>query len=481
MRYLRRSSPLPLQVLLSLLLACAIPVCSQRPSPAPAGSRSRQAQEAHGENQNSTEDECPAVDVDGGSSGQQESSSENGNARRSPARAPHDLRGGYIRKFKYDVGKGEEHSLIYIDNSNLTSSSFHQEGTPLVDGRRLCKFYNLSPRTLHLIRQDDASGRFELMEAVGPVLTAGVTCTVGDHYVWLDRKAPQKPTHEVWIPDSNERHFVYQEAYESLETNKQRERYVRFLRGLKYEKAYREATGRSYLGSPYPPRPPPMHEMWNADYIGQDHVVELDGVRRSFLVISTSPRILIMDNFLNEAECNQIQTLAEAEGFANSATLSKNDQQYRRTSQTSWLRQEQHPVVQSIYQRSGQLLKMPNLTTCCAEDLQVVHYDQNQEYRAHYDFKLPAVWAQPVRFATLLVYLEDVAHGGDTVFPLVAGGPLAIQPQAGTAVLFYSLLPDGNVDERSLHASTPVLEGSERKRVANIWVWDPFIDVATLD
>ena len=40
-------------------------------------------------------------------------------------------------------------------------------------------------------------------------------------------------------------------------------------------------------------------------------------------------------------------------------------------------------------------------------------------------------------------------------------------------VLFYNLLPDGNVDERSLHAALPVLEGE--KWIANFWVWDPTI------
>ena len=40
-------------------------------------------------------------------------------------------------------------------------------------------------------------------------------------------------------------------------------------------------------------------------------------------------------------------------------------------------------------------------------------------------------------------------------------------------MLFYNLLPDGNVDERSLHAALPVLEGE--KWIANFWVWDPTI------
>eukprot|EP00977_Amphora_coffeiformis_P019467 scaffold7281_cov171-Amphora_coffeaeformis.AAC.1 len=372
-----------------------------------------------------------------------------------PSRAPHDQRGGYLRKMKYDVGLNAEHSLVYVDLSNSTQSS--------LDGRRLCKMYNLSPRRLHLIRQDDETKKFEMLNVLEPVSTAGVTCTVGDHYIWLDRANPQQPTHEVWVPDNSERHFVYKEPYDVLETSAQRERYIRFHRGLIYEEYYRTATGRSYLGGSYPPRPPPEHPFWPADYVGQEHLVELDGVARSLLVFSTSPRVLIMDNFLNPDERAQILSLADAQGFEQSTTLSPNDVQYRRTSQTSWLLRDQHPLLRSMYRRASQLLRIPNLTKCCAEDLQVVHYDEGQEYRAHFDFKLPGGWAEPVRFATLLIYLEDPPLGGQTVFPLAAGGTLAVPPRAGTAVLFYSTLPDGNVDERSLHSSAPVEKGHKRK------------------
>jgi hypothetical protein len=36
---------------------------------------------------------------------------------------------------------------------------------------------------------------------------------------------------------------------------------------------------------------------------------------------------------------------------------------------------------------------------------------------------------------------------------------------------FYDLLEDGNGDELSLHAGTPVLEGT--KWVAPLWIWEP--------
>ena len=64
--------------------------------------------------------------------------------------------------------------------------------------------------------------------------------------------------------------------------------------------------------------------------------------------------------------------------------------------------------------------------------------------------------------------------GGETIFPLFEPGKhqaawknvnncsrnvLAVRPQAGDAVLFYSLLPDGTEDPGSTHGSCDVISG----------------------
>jgi len=38
-------------------------------------------------------------------------------------------------------------------------------------------------------------------------------------------------------------------------------------------------------------------------------------------------------------------------------------------------------------------------------------------------------------------------------------------------MLFYSVLPDGNMDDLSQHAALPVKKGE--KWLMNFWVWDP--------
>jgi hypothetical protein len=46
-----------------------------------------------------------------------------------------------------------------------------------------------------------------------------------------------------------------------------------------------------------------------------------------------------------------------------------------------------------------------------------------------------------------------------------------LHPGKGSAVLFYDLLQDGNVDDLSLHVALPITQGE--KWLANVWIWDP--------
>ena len=102
-----------------------------------------------------------------------------------------------------------------------------------------------------------------------------------------------------------------------------------------------------------------------------------------------------------------------------------------------------------------------------AESLQVVRYQQGEEYTPHHDFVYPPTLHrhQPTRFATLLLYLNDNFTGGETVFPRAVNTQyhdgIAITPQRGRAVLFYNMLPDGNMNDLSQHSSRPILQGEK--------------------
>jgi len=110
----------------------------------------------------------------------------------------------------------------------------------------------------------------------------------------------------------------------------------------------------------------------------------------------------------------------------------------------------------------------------CAEELQVVKYSPGQEYTPHHDFGYSGLPNQ--RFLTLLIYVKGAEKGGGTSFPKAFGGRgLKLRPPPGSAVLFYSMTPDGNADDLSLHAGMVVNAGV--KWVCNLWVWDPSKDL----
>jgi hypothetical protein len=69
------------------------------------------------------------------------------------------------------------------------------------------------------------------------------------------------------------------------------------------------------------------------------------------------------------------------------------------------------------------------------------------------------------RTRTVCVYLNPVAAGGDTDFP-VAG--VRVAPEVGKAVIFDSLHADGTPNPDSLHAGLPVEDGE--KWLATLWI-----------
>ena len=68
------------------------------------------------------------------------------------------------------------------------------------------------------------------------------------------------------------------------------------------------------------------------------------------------------------------------------------------------------------------------------------------------------------RVATVLVYLNDVARGGETRFPQL---DYACAPKKGRCLLFLPGMTDGRRDERLSHAALPAVD---EKWVAQLWV-----------
>merc|ERR1711964_381218 len=99
-------------------------------------------------------------------------------------------------------------------------------------------------------------------------------------------------------------------------------------------------------------------------------------------------------------------------------------------------------------------------------------------YDPHYDWS--ANGKQEARFISALMFLQTPEEGGQSEFPLANNGRgLLLSATRGTLAFFYTLLPDGNIDEFGLHGSLPVKIGE--KWEAQMWVWDPHKEDAILD
>jgi prolyl 4-hydroxylase len=185
------------------------------------------------------------------------------------------------------------------------------------------------------------------------------------------------------------------------------------------------------------------------------------------------PRVFLVENLLSDFECDHI--VREGSKVVRPSIVGQDGgfKSRTRTSENGWLSRQRTPVLDTVHRRMADVLGLHDSMVrsgANAEELQVVRYEPGQQYQPHHDFSDAGVVQQ--RFLTLLLYIYPPQKGGYTSFPKAHDGRgLRVKPPKGSGVLFYSMLPDGNGDDLSLHAGEPVLEG--RKWVCNLWIWDP--------
>ena len=193
----------------------------------------------------------------------------------------------------------------------------------------------------------------------------------------------------------------------------------------------------------------------------------------STIEITTNPRITLLEGFLTNAECDHLIHLASSLLQPSLVytevpnELVSNGQ--ARNSTGTFLGIAQTPVLAEIERRIASLVDRP---TEYQENMQVLNYQSGQYYQPHIDFfSVSSPSCQEVlaqggqRIATCLLYLNTPDDGGETHF-LRTG--LKVVPIRGNAVLFYNVLPSGDEDWRSMHASLPVITGE--KWVATKWI-----------
>ncbi|XP_077232396.1 putative prolyl 4-hydroxylase 4 [Tasmannia lanceolata] len=196
--------------------------------------------------------------------------------------------------------------------------------------------------------------------------------------------------------------------------------------------------------------------------------------------VSWKPRAFVYEGFLNDEECDHLISLAKSE-LKRSAVADNLSGESKlsqvRTSSGMFISKGKDPIVARIEDKIAAWTFLPKEN---GEDIQVLRYEHGQKYDPHYDFfsdKVNIVRGGH-RIATVLMYLTDVAKGGETVFPSAEESPrlrlpvkddlsdcakkgIAVKPRRGDALLFFNLHPDGTPDQISLHAGCPVIEGEK--------------------
>eukprot|EP01083_Nonionella_stella_P110247 322429_1 len=188
------------------------------------------------------------------------------------------------------------------------------------------------------------------------------------------------------------------------------------------------------------------------------------------------PRAFRIFNFLSDDEMEHIKVLGQFIGLKRSTVSEEATVTLDRTSQTVWLERSKSFIIDNIVRRVAHAIQMPHsalFLNASSESLQLVHYFGGELYKSHVDYGTDK---PHTRYITFLMYLSDVAEGGNTSFPLAderckdENGYFGVQPVKGSVMFFYNMFPDGNVDTKTQHYAEPPVDS--QKWMTNLWIWD---------
>jgi prolyl 4-hydroxylase len=201
--------------------------------------------------------------------------------------------------------------------------------------------------------------------------------------------------------------------------------------------------------------------------------------------ISNDPYLYTIDNFLTDKECKFIINISKANlKSAGVSTMKGEEPKYKsgsykgRTNSSYWIALDKYPETLEIAKKVAKQIKCDYKHF---ESYQVIHYNESEEYKYHYDAYditekekyekfCGGEKGRGNRLRTVLVYLNDVEEGGATGFDLLDGRdePLKVQPKMGRMVVFTNVNDDGTLNKKSRHAGLPIIKGE--KWAFNLWL-----------
>ncbi|WP_175939712.1 2OG-Fe(II) oxygenase [Caballeronia sp. BCC1704] len=190
------------------------------------------------------------------------------------------------------------------------------------------------------------------------------------------------------------------------------------------------------------------------------------------LLSCAQPVVALLANVLTHDECDRLIEIGRERVRRSSVVDPDSGNEItidERQSEGAFVNASTDALVGTIDRRLAELFQQPAEN---GEDLHILRYGVGGEYRPHFDY-FPEEQAGSrhhmqrggQRVATVILYLNEPARGGDTTFP--AAG-LTIHPRRGCALYFEYLNELGQSDPKTLHAGTPVEHGE--KWIATKWI-----------
>lgn len=199
--------------------------------------------------------------------------------------------------------------------------------------------------------------------------------------------------------------------------------------------------------------------------LGTGHVLRTPDRDIRVLVRIARPTVAVLDGVLDHDECEGMKRLAMTR-LARSAVVSPDSGAHAvmdiRTSEGAYFQRAENELIHRIDVRAAAIM---GLCEEQGEGLQVMRYGVGGEYVPHFDYFPPEEKGSTShlahggqRVSTLIMYLDDVEEGGETIFPRI---DFSYVPRKGQALYFEYAAADGSLDPLSLHGGAPVVRGEK--------------------